>query len=431
MVMQSPLTLVVFGATGDLYHNKLAFALFNLFSLGMLPEHFGIIGFSRRSLSNEDFQELTKEAILKKNPDVENSGTAGKDLAGFLSHLKYVQGDLENLEDFISLGKELAAYDEKKGVCTDKLFYLSTPPILYATIFKNISLAGLTIPCAPGVEDRVKAWTRVLVEKPFGKNILDAENLDQLLGELFDESQIFRIDHYLAKEALQNILSFRFSEGTLEPVWNNRNIEKVRIIFHEENLVGKRGALYDGLGALRDVGQNHMLQMLALVAMENPGTVSGSLVHKARTAVLQKTSLVVDRGIVRGQYEGYLEEPNVNPESKIETFFRISLEVDNERWKGVPFEFEAGKGLNEAQVKVEVYFKDNSKNHTFLISANKKVPYDAHEKVLYDCIVGDQTVFTTTAEIMAEWKIITDTIEAWQSVPLTIYKKGSAGVDIC
>jgi glucose-6-phosphate 1-dehydrogenase len=153
-------------------------------------------------------------------------------------------------------------------------------------------------------------------------------------------------------------------------------------------------------------------------------------VHKARAAVLKITSLLPNEKIVRGQYEGYLQEPGVASDSVIETFFRINLGVDNEHWRGVPFEFEAGKGLAEAQVKVEVYFKDKTKNHTFLVSANKSVPYDAHEKVLYDCILGDQTVFTTTPEIMAEWKIVTDTIEAWQSVPLTIYKKGSAGEEI-
>jgi glucose-6-phosphate 1-dehydrogenase len=426
IVMHSPLTLVVFGATGDLYQNKLALALFNLFTLDLLPSHFGVVGFARRDWTNVEFQTFTREAILKKNPE---AGQAAH-FTEFLSHFKYVQGDLENVQDFLKLGAELAAYDEKKKICTDKLFYLATPPVLYATIFKNISLAGLTLPCASGVEDREKAWTRVLVEKPFGKNILDAERLDQLLGELFDESQIFRIDHYLAKEALQNILTFRFIDGSLEPLWNNQNIEKVRIIFHEENIVGKRGAFYDELGALRDVGQNHMLQMLALVAMENPGTLSGSAMHKARAAVLGITSLLPGERIVRGQYEGYLQETGVSPGSTIETFFRISLGVGNERWRGVPFEFEGGKGLNEAQVKVEIHFKDTKKNHTFLISANKSVPYDAHEKVLYDCIIGDQTVFTTTPEIMAEWKIVTDTIAAWQRVPLAIYKKGSAGAEI-
>ncbi|MFA6520072.1 MAG: glucose-6-phosphate dehydrogenase [Candidatus Paceibacterota bacterium] len=423
--MQNPLTIVVFGATGDLYEKKLASAFFNLFSLGLLPDNFSVMGFARRSLADADFQNFSKEAVLKSIP----SANIEK-LDKFLKNLKYTQGDLESLESFNSLGQKLAEDDAKKGICSNKLFYLATPPILYATIFKNISMAGLTVPCAPGIEDREKAWTRILVEKPFGKNILDAENLDILLGELFDESQIFRIDHYLAKEALQKIFSFRFMDGEMESIWNKENIDRVRIIFHEKNVVGKRGALYDGLGALRDVGQNHMLQMLALVAMENPKTFSNNLAHKARAEVLEKTSLVNTNKIVRGQYEGYLQEPNVKPNSQIETFFRINLEIGVERWKGVIFELEAGKGLSEALVQVEVYFKDKSKHKTFSISADKVVPYDAYEKVLNDCILGDQTVFITTAEIMAEWRIVTDTIKAWEKTPLTIYKKGSIGAEI-
>ena len=313
--MQNPLTLVIFGATGDLYQSKLAPSLFNMFSTGLLPNDLNIIGFARKPLTDSDFQDLTKDAIFLKNKNPET-----KKIQDFLSCLKYIRGDLENLESFKSLGEKLSAEDYKKGFCTNKLFYLAVPPSLYEVIFKNIALAGLTVPCAPDVSDKEEKWTRVLVEKPFGKDIKDAERLDAMLGELFDESQIFRIDHYMAKEILQNILTFRFSNSSLEPTWNKENIEKIRIIFHYAKTVEKRGSFFDGVGMLRDVGQNHMLQMLALIAMEDPSKSNGEI-HRVRQKVLEKTKLVSEAEIIRGQYEGYLMENGVKSDSNTETFF--------------------------------------------------------------------------------------------------------------
>ena len=425
MTMNNPLTLIVFGATGDLYQNKLSLALFNLFSLGFLPTEFMVIGFARRPLTDLEFQNFTRDAILRKSQNVNQ-----ENLNKFLSHMKYIQGDLENLESFKNLSKELGMGDQERGACSNKLFYLAVPPTLYGIIFKNIFDAGLSIPCASGLEDKEKAWARILVEKPFGKDLDEAEHLDKMLGELFDETQIFRIDHYLGKETLQNILSFRFMNGELEKVWDNKNIEKVRIIFHEENTVANRGALYDGLGILRDVGQNHMLQMLALVTMENPGIIEVDSIRDARKAVLENTVLLSGNKIVRGQYEEYLNEANVKIDSETETFFRVFLGVDTARWRGIPFELEAGKALAQSEVFIEVYFKNQNTPHKFLISGHGGVGEEAYEKVLYDCILGDQTIFTTTGEIMAQWKVVEDIIEKWQSTPLTIYKKGSAGAYI-
>ncbi len=421
----NPITLVVFGATGDLYQNKLSLALFNLFSNGFLPEGFDVIGFARRPLSDDDFRNFTREAILKKSKNHE-----AEKLDEFLLHLQYKQGDLEKLSDFKNLAVQLEAEVTETGVCSNKIFYLAVPPSLYATIFKNISASGLTIPCAPETIGAAEAWTRVLVEKPFGKDLEDARSLDKLLGEFFDESQIFRIDHYLGKETLQNILSFRFTEGTLENIWNRENIERVKIIFHEENTVASRGALYDGLGILKDVGQNHMLQMLALVALDNPKEMTVEKIRTARRAALEKTILLPDLEIVRGQYEGYLNEKNVPPNSKTETFFRLSLGVNSDRWHGVSFELEAGKALDKAEVFIEIYFKQANKKHRFSISSSGGATYDAYERVLQDCILGDQAIFTTTEEVMAEWRVVTDIIKKWQTMPLVIYKKGSRGEDI-
>ncbi|MEO5635234.1 MAG: glucose-6-phosphate dehydrogenase [Candidatus Paceibacterota bacterium] len=421
MKTRNSLTLAIFGVTGDLYQNKLASSLFNLFSNGFLPSEFKIVGFARRPLTNEEFRNFTKEAISKKNkiPDQ-------KTLSSFLEKLQYLQGDLENLESFKDLSHTLSEKDKELGFCSNKLFYLAVPPNLYESIFNNISKAGLTIPCAPGLRDKDGAWTRVLVEKPFGRDMAGAIKLDKMLGELFDESQVFRIDHYLGKEALRNILSFRFEHGELEHKWNKENIQKIRILFYEEDIVGKRGALYENLGILRDVGQNHMLQMLALVTMENPGGTSMDTIRDSRQKALEQTDLNEEKKIIRGQYKGYLNEKGVNPDSKTETFFRFFLKMKNKRWEGVEFELEGGKALDKSEVVIEVHFKNQDKPHKFLISGYGGIGEEAYEKVLYDCISGDQTIFTTTGEILAEWRIVERVIEKWQSEPLKIYNQGTS-----
>ncbi len=476
--MNDPLTFIIFGATGDLYQNKLSVALWNLFSLGFLSTEFRVVGFARRPMTHGEFQNFTRHTILRKTKNIDQNK-----LEDFLKCFTYIQGDLENFQSFQNLGRELMEEDARIGFCTNKLFYLAVPPTLYASTFKNIAGAGLTVPCAPSVKSRANAWTRVLVEKPFGKDITEAKRLDKMLGELFEESQIFRIDHYLAKETMQNLLTFRFSNGVFESLWNNKNIEHVRIIFHEKNVpedtLAKRGALYDGIGALRDVGQNHMLQMLALIAMENPKIMNAENIQDARSKVLEKVSLLNKYSLLRAQYKGYLSEPNIKNDSTTETFFRVILGINNKRWRGVPFEMESGKALNKEEMSIEVFFKKSSlplmkDSHAegnqnvlkFIIQPNEGIKFrfwfkrpgfdftlvpqelsfnysdilisnnkpeklhDAYERVLYDCILGDQTLFTNTKEIMAEWKLVTDIIKLWQEIPLIVYKKGSVAEDI-
>lgn len=411
----------MFGATGNLYADKLAVSLFNLFTKELLPKDFTVFGFARRDLDDGDFQNLTKDAIEKKLPNF-----SAEKLQEFLLHVKYIQGDLENVEDFKKLAELLGKEDGKLGVCTNKLFYLAVPPSMYGKIFQNISGAGLTITCSPEVSDAAGAWTRVLVEKPFGSDIEDAKRLDKMLGGLFDESQIFRIDHYLAylaKGVVGEILRLRFAEDGTESKWNKENIESVRIIFHEKDLVGRRAAFYDAIGAFRDVGQNHMLQMLALVAMENPLLPETGGIHTARKNVLEKVKLSTGAKIVRGQYEGYLGEAGVRAESETETFFRITLNVENPKWAGVPFMLEFGKALDESQVFIEVCSKDSATCMNFPVS-DEHTLRDAYEKVFYDCILGDQTIFTSTGEVLAEWVITTEILNKFKSVPLKIYKKG-------
>jgi len=368
----------------------------------------------------------------------------------------------------------LETRDREHGVCSDKLFYLAVPPSLYETVFTRLAKSGLAIPCAPGVPDEHVAWSRILVEKPFGNNQREAARLDRLLGKLFEEDQIFRIDHYLAKEAVQNIISFRFSNGLFEPLWNRKHIERVEIKAFEKDGVEGRGSFYDSVGALRDVGQNHMLQMLALTAMENPGRMEGTAIRAARRKVLEKVSGAgpnLSKWIVRGQYEKYGSESGVASGSATETYFRIEARVNNNRWRGVPFILESGKALDRSEVEIAVYFKPTPcvcpKGHesshqnvlTFNISPEetiairfwakepgfefqlepkelafsfskdafeRQVP-NAYERVLVDAIRGDQTLFTSTDEVKAEWKFITPILEKWSSVPLQTYQRGTTG----
>jgi glucose-6-phosphate 1-dehydrogenase len=427
--MKNPLTIVIFGATGDLYQNKLAVALFDLFSLDLLPKDFSVVGFARRPFTDEDFQKITRDAI-ENNKNKKNKTYDKDKLDKFTSRVKYNQGDLGSLDSFKDLSLKIEEDDASLGVCSNKMYYLAVPPDLYEGIFKNISLSGLTVPCAQGVPDLENAWTRVLVEKPFGKDLEHAEKLDQLLGDLFDESQIFRIDHYLAKENLLEFLRFRFGKNDSSALWHGEYIEKVEIIFHESSDISRRGDFYDGLGALRDVGQNHMLEMFALVAMKEPVSQSAQDFQKARCEILEKVIVVDSPTMLRAQYAGYLDEPKISIGSKTETFFRVELGIEDEDWAGVKFILESGKALNKGEVLIDIYFKDGRGKKSFPVSSDVGIIHDAYEKVLEDAILGDQTVFTSTKEIMAEWKIITKILELWQSKPLVIYKKGARADEI-
>lgn len=466
-VKNRPTVIVVFGATGDLFRKKLAQAIFDLYCGGYLPTPFRLIGFSRKPLSHEEFRARIKEIIISKGKSYSEES-----LNSFLSLVYYEQGDITNLETYKNLGRILQKTDIEVGVCMNKLFHLAVPPELYRPIFENLSLSGLTIPCAPGTNEEEMAWSRVLVEKPFGTDEEEARKLDLLLGSLFEEDQIFRIDHYLAKETIQNILTFRFSNALFEPLWNNQYIEKVEIKLHESLKVKDRASFYDKVGALRDVGQNHILVMLALIAMENPGKLDSKAIREARAEVLKDVVPFTKKAesyAMRAQYEGYQNEEGVRANSDTETFFKIKMKLNNRRWRGVPFFLESGKALREETSEIIVYFKapevcicpngEGEHTHqnilTFRIGKNegisalfwakrpgfefgldsralsfsysdsdseeRKIP-DAYERVLYDCIRGDQTLFASTDEVAREWKIITPISKDMKEVPLHTYK---------
>ena len=268
----TPTIMIVFGGTGDLSRRKLLPALFDLFVADMLPETFKVLGFSRRSITDEEYRAFVRESI-----DAKGHNHPNKLVDLFLESVHYQQGMFDEFESYTRLSQRLEEIDGSIGMCTNKLMYLAVPPKLYEVIFNNFKESGLNKACSDET-----GWTRVLVEKPFGSDSKSAQHLEEVLADVFVEEQIFRIDHYLTKEATQNILTFRFANTVFESSWNKDNIEYVHVLMIENFGVEDRGSFYDKIGALRDVGQNHLLQMLALAAMDNPGELSAGPLRKAK-----------------------------------------------------------------------------------------------------------------------------------------------------
>lgn len=452
----TPTIIVIFGATGNLNQKRLMPALFGLARKKALPDKFKIIGFANQSGGDKYFKKFVWQAV-------------GKDSAAerFSRETVYHKGAFDEFKNYQQLKVELEKIDNAWGQCSNKLFYLAVAPAFLPIIFKNLAESELTRPCS-----EVVGWTRVLVEKPFGQDIATAKKLDSLLAKWFKEKQIFRIDHYLAKETIQNILTFRFSNSIFEPVWNNKFIEKVEIKLLEQAGVGERGLFYDGVGALRDVGQSHVLQMLALVAMNNPKKMDAKLIRQERAKVMKDLHCLskkeLSNSVVKGQYLGYKKTAGVKPDSTTETYFKLKTFVDNSRWRGVPFILESGKGLKENRVEIKIYFKsmaecfcpENScerdhqnilifqiqpqegimirffakhpgllfsigpKDLSFDYRAGEMALFNPYEKVLFDCITGDQTLFASTDEIDASWKFITPILNGWNRLKLIEYEEG-------
>jgi len=464
MKTTEPLQIVIFGGTGDLAEKKLLPALFDLYTNDFLPKAFSIIGFSRGSLTDDDYRTFVLDALTAKGK---------QNCDAFLAHVFFTQGDITSDDSYKKLKEYLRSKDDELGVCTNKMFHLSVPPRLYEPVFNHLAQSGLTEPCEEE-SDNASTWTRVLVEKPFGNDATEAKRLDELLGELFNESQIFRIDHYVAKEALQNIVTFRFANSLFEPLWNSNAIESVHVRLYESFGVRDRGASYDGVGALRDVGQNHLLQMLALVTMQDPGENTADAIRKKRAEILSAVELWsddIEKCVVRAQYDEYIGTKGVSENSQTETYFKTKLRINTEEWKGIPVYMESGKSLDTTQSEIEVRFnhhdscvcpKDvDATTHqnkiifriqphegisvTFWIKRpgfeyaldektlsfnydedtedNVRLP-DAYERVLLDCIKGDQTLFISTEEIQEQWRIIMHIVDQWSELPLLEYEQG-------
>jgi glucose-6-phosphate 1-dehydrogenase len=455
-----PTIFVIFGITGDLASRKLLPALLTLYSKNLLPNRFEIIGFSRRYMSREEFRDYIRSRL-----NIRPGQFKEEDIKHFLDHMTYEQGLFDAKPAYDALAVRMNGIDDRWGQCSNKLFHLSVPPNLYEVILNSLSRSGLTEPCADET-----GWTRILIEKPFGNDIQTAKKLDSLLAELFEEKQIFRIDHYLAKEALQNIIAFRFSNSIFEPLWNNEHIDKVHIKLFEQVGIEGRGSFFDPLGSLRDVGQNHILMMLSLIAMNRPRSLDAEDVRHQRALALKDLKPIRPKDmkgfVVKGQYDGYTHEKGVAVTSKTETYFRIESYVNSARWKGVPFFLESGKALAETKTEIDVYFKDdpetgNQNILTFRIQPDESIrikffvktpgyefrtesktlkfkysdvssflvmPND-YERLIHDAFNGDQTLFSSTEEIMASWKYITPIVENLSSIPLSRYDKGARDID--
>lgn len=449
-MIKNPTTLVIFGITGDLVKTKLLRALFNLFLQGQLPKQdFSVLGLSRRDWDDENLRHYLKEIMIEgKFP-----GQSSWD--DFLVIFSYFKVDFACPSSFVDLAKLARKIDRSSSDCTNKLYYLATSPQFYQTILIGLKENNLVATCANS------SWTRVVLEKPFGQDLSTAKKLDQLLGSLFAEEQIFRVDHYLGKETLRNILALRFDNTFLNPIWNKNFIDRIEIrLWEKEKVAEGRIAFYDGLGALRDVGQNHLLQFLALLTMDQPRNSSPEAIRTARAKALENLAILssdqVEKKTIRGQYPGYQDQPGVRKNSSTETYFKISTVFSGGSLAGVPVILEAGKAMKKDLVEARVFFKQPPKcfhqdstcqnvlvyrvkpKETIFLTLLVKKPgladrlseakmsfdyranFDGadfasdYEKLLLDILVGDQTLFVSTDEVMAQWRFVEPIIKSWQ-----------------
>ncbi len=454
-----PTIFIILGITGDLAAKKIIPALFNLFTKQELPKLFHAVGFGRRDWKDGDLQAYVLE-VMARHGQVHHP--ALQDFAGMFA---YQSGLFETVEGYEALSKRLGVKDQTWKACSNKLFYLSVPPEKYEVILEHIESTGLSLPCSDET-----GWTRVLVEKPFGKDAQSAEALDVKLGTMFHEEQIYRIDHYLAKEALQNILTFRFANDIFENVWSNQYIERIDIRLWEKLGVENRGAFYDSLGAFRDIGQNHLLQMMALVTMESPVVYTADAIRQKRYELLRQLQIPslphIQKRTFRAQYEGFTDIPDVRDDSNTETYFNVELFLDHPRWRGVPVSMQFGKRMAEIKKDIVVRFKHvmpclcppeghrqnivtfdlepeekisvslwakepglnyhmTEKAMEFLLrGSEKRTQYvEEYEKLLLDAVMGDQTLFVSTQEIKAMWQVVDPVVNAWKQgvSPLKIY----------
>jgi glucose-6-phosphate 1-dehydrogenase len=473
----APTTLVIFGATGDLARRKLLPALYNLAHDGALPERFHLVGVARREKEHEDYREECEQAIrqFSRTPPDEDV------LKRLLEHVKYLPGTFDDEKVYAKLEKTLEGFESHAGVPLARAFYLSTAPAFFPVIVEALGKQGL---------DRHDegAEVRVIIEKPFGTSLAEARELNRRVLGVFEESQVFRIDHYLGKETVQNMMAFRFANGMFEPLWNRNYIDQVQITAAEDIGIGTRAGYYDHAGALRDLIQNHMLQLLCHVAMEPPVSFTADEVRNEKVKVLQSIAQPIEAEIpgmaVRAQYgpghsggedvAGYLQEPGIPPDSTTETFAGLRLEVDNWRWAGVPFYLRTGKRLARKVTEIAVALKPVphlafsqegslgvlpnqliltlQPNEGVSLRLGAKIPGsrmvirpvhmeflygtaflsqspEAYERLITDAMRGDATLFTRDDEVEAQWRICDPVLKAWESekTPLPQYEAGSQG----
>ena len=352
-------TIVIFGASSDLASRKLFPSIFQLARWGHMPESFRLIGVGRQELSHDEFRQSVRERLL------EHSSEAAADAArleAFCRRLFYVRVDLDNPAGYEALRGEIMSDEGNGRTCRNLMFYLSIPPSLAPSVVRGLGKAGLG-----GRERSCAGWRKIIAEKPYGHDLESARELNRVIDEVFEERQVYRIDHYLGKEPVQNIMVFRFSNGIFEPLWNRQYIAQVMITIAEDFGIRGRGGYYEEAGLLRDIIQNHGLQLLAAIAMEPPVDLDADSIRDEKSKILRSvrrfTPDTVRDSVVLGQYEGYLGEKGVAPESKVETFAAVKFHIDNWRWSGVPFYMKAGKNLAKSVTEIVITFRCPPQNY--------------------------------------------------------------------
>lgn len=471
--------LVIFGGTGDLAHRKLYPAVFNLYLSGLMPDDFALVSVGRRDKTIDDFRSEASQAILefsRARPGMDN------ELEEVLSRFYYFKADFYDDDQYKKLGNFLEELDKKYGTRGNRMFYLAVAPEHFGPVVQRIDVAGL----APNNGD---SWQRVVIEKPFGMDLESAKELNEDITKVFREEQIYRIDHYLGKEMMQNIMVIRFANTLFESLWNNKHIDHIQITSSETVGVGSRGGYYEGSGALRDMMQNHMLQLLMLTAMEPPVNLDTESIRDEKVKVLKAltpmTREQVKENVVRGQYGpgsdgadhllAYRQEDRVSQESETETYMAMKVMVNNIRWAGVPFYLRTGKRMPCKTTEIAIqfskppevlYFKEFQKLQSNLLvikiqpregaflQFNAKKPgakseiipvamdfcqnctieaisADAYERLLYDVLRGDSSLFTRWDEVEHSWKFIDSIVRVWEdeAPDFPNYSSGSWGPD--
>lgn len=473
-----PCAIVLFGATGDLTHRKLIPALYHLAQEGHLPAQYAVVGQARREWSDEQFRDELKASFQERTSAFETFWPQ------FAAHLSYSAGNFDDPAAYAKLKERLEQLDAEHGIGGNRLYYLAVSPEFFAPIVEHLGSAGLIYP-----PQQEHPWSRVVIEKPFGHDLPSARELSRHVSRVLDESQVYRIDHYLGKETVQNILAMRFGNATFEPVWNRRHVGSVQITVAEDvGMAGGRGGYYDTAGALRDMVQNHMMQLLCYVAMEPPVNLSADAVRNEKVKVLQAlpdwTVDDVVRNVVRAQYTagaiqgaevpGYLQEKGVRPNSTTGTYVALRLTLNNWRWADVPFYLRTGKRLPKRATEIAIQFRrpptelfevetdgDVVGNELILriqpnegasLAVMAKIPGsrrrlqevrmdfrygtafaspppEAYERLLLDVMLGDPTLFTRTDEVESAWRFITQILDAWEQgyAPPVSYVAGTWG----